>query len=885
MIASTGRRNKNGRAAVFSIVPVIESAPVQNHGEAVSPTANASTVHPRPSPKPTLVQRMYRTFSLFFVGRNSLLSDDVLLMQAPLEVKNARRDLMQVFTKLASNDNGTNGVDAGQRSSVQHRNSYQPAPTVQYSHTVSKPAMEEWVDERLRAFLQDYVRFAQHVALTGSAPGTASSPMVGSMGDGGHDLPTFSALQQAWSAFLPPPSDIETFLSHQRSAVSADDRKTQQTFRKLRGALQRTHKQSHLLLQRYATHTTFHERAMSLLHTLLIDLVGPETAAAKFFVLTLEKDFTPVQTFEDEDSNDPNNDTYLMVYQFLAAAVILGMNGFSLYYVLLRGVQQGVAWQAAYLLACIAQVATEVLFFQPLEVLVIDVLLPSLAYAEVRRGQRLLQSLAKEVIRTTINNAQHPSVTARAFDVPSYFFVSRPLAEAEASTSSAATTTSAWWSAMEANMVLRYHTIWPAGSLYYPQITSSSSMSHHGSVNHRQRSAVQPFSAMNQSPSPGYWRRQASALRTVLLVVLAQIPLELQRLLLRFFEPFLLGGLLLLWLNVESSGLNAIVIFVVVLALVVLGIAYACYRNHVDQQRRQQLQREEEELRARDELYEQQQQQQQLLHQQQQQSKGIELMSPAPYGASDADTATVLLRAPMLSSSAHQDATPRADHNTNAQIVNNVKKSSSKKMKKDKTNSKRMDDKSRKKERGHYERDQLQKKTSNSDDGDSSNSESGDELSSDDGSSSSSDEREETQQRGSPPHVSIAAADPPAVAVAGRTARQTSSSSSASSFRTLHSFRSMSFGSFHDVEDDVAGSATSRAHAVEDEEVEPVYFQSSHGGRGREGGPGDGEEEEGEMIDIRVQRLLSNASSASFNFTPGTSTNNTPALLRRKHYA
>jgi hypothetical protein len=329
-------------------------------------------------------------------------------------------------------------------------------------------------------------------------------------------------------------------------------------------------------LRRQLHYATENEAGVALLQTFLVDLLGTDSPAARFFALAVAKDFAA----ETQVASD--------VAQLAALTMLVIANGFALYFVLLRGVQQGPSWQQAFMLASVAQVFTEMLFFQPLEVLYVDVFLPSFAFTAVQRAQRQLSRLSRGLLaslKASVTSASSvpPGISSVSMDVPKSFFASRMVAEHEYRVAH-----------LEQPVITAYRTLWPTGSLRTGVIAHADAAAHgheaasdqpHGG--HRLGTRLW---AMCGAPWGPTWTQKV---QQSLFAALTMIPLEGQRIMVRFFEPFLLGGLFLLWLIVANNVIFLAVFFVG--TVLILGTALVlCLRSPVLLQQQEQQEAEQQ---------------------------------------------------------------------------------------------------------------------------------------------------------------------------------------------------------------------------------------------------------------------------------------------------
>jgi len=221
----------------------------------------------------------------------------------------------------------------------------------------------------------------------------------------------------------------------------------------------------------------------------------------------------------------------------LAMALLVGINFFFVYYTMLTGLRKGYAWQRLYLIACIIQFIVEIVMFETMECVWVNCAIPVLVSDEVRRvGDSLT-----EVIHNLCSNAETDS--NMFLNAPDYLFVSTNVAKK-------------FPMLMESILVQAYTTHLPGELARKWQV---------GSV-----ARIQRFHRARRATLFGA--------TVAVLQYLGTAPFVVQRLFIRFVQPFAFSALVLL-LNVIMTD----VIYIVVAVLVVLaGVAYGIYRHTID---------------------------------------------------------------------------------------------------------------------------------------------------------------------------------------------------------------------------------------------------------------------------------------------------------------
>ena len=125
------------------------------------------------------------------------------------------------------------------------------------------------------------------------------------------------------------------------------------------------------------------------------------------------------------------------------------LNLFFIYYSILRGYQKGIAWQRAFLMACIAQGLIEIFLNETLECLYIHYFVPRMvSRAEIEKVREVLQSCIRKLCESPSTVLSQHSGQSKVVDAPQYFFVSMNVAKA-------------FPMLMESMMVLSYHSHLP----------------------------------------------------------------------------------------------------------------------------------------------------------------------------------------------------------------------------------------------------------------------------------------------------------------------------------------------------------------------------------------------------------------------------------------
>ena len=110
---------------------------------------------------------------------------------------------------------------------------------------------------------------------------------------------------------------------------------------------------------------------LEILHLFVLDLLGRDTPAARFFEQKSDEDFKRTKVVTSAT-------------KAMAVAVLVVMKAFFAYYSVLYGFTKGLKWQRDYLLACITQMFVEIFINETLEVAWVNFFVPTLVAEEVQ---------------------------------------------------------------------------------------------------------------------------------------------------------------------------------------------------------------------------------------------------------------------------------------------------------------------------------------------------------------------------------------------------------------------------------------------------------------------------------------------------------------------
>jgi hypothetical protein len=157
---------------------------------------------------------------------------------------------------------------------------------------------------------------------------------------------------------------------------------------------------------------------LEMLHLFMLDLLGRNTIAAKIFREKFGEEFGHSRVVVDKQ-------------KYFAAAALLALNAFFIYFVMIKGVQKGRDWQVQYVACCMVQMGVDLLLFETIECAWLNFLVPQYVHEEVASAAEKLRSLTQRIagLRTDIEEAKpEQEVTKFFLNAPAHLFVSTKLA-------------------------------------------------------------------------------------------------------------------------------------------------------------------------------------------------------------------------------------------------------------------------------------------------------------------------------------------------------------------------------------------------------------------------------------------------------------------------
>ena len=160
---------------------------------------------------------------------------------------------------------------------------------------------------------------------------------------------------------------------------------------------------------------SIHHAGLEMLHLFMVDLLGRHTPAARIFREKFGEEF--------EDSH-----AVQLWQKYFCGLLLLGLNGFFIYFVLLKALQKGLEWQLQFLVCFILQFLVEVLIFETMECVWLNYSVPSFVRKEVEVALDKLRAQVDLVAPTTdVHKEIMPTYLVNG---PAHLFVSVKVAKA-----------------------------------------------------------------------------------------------------------------------------------------------------------------------------------------------------------------------------------------------------------------------------------------------------------------------------------------------------------------------------------------------------------------------------------------------------------------------
>jgi len=272
---------------------------------------------------------------------------------------------------------------------------------------------------------------------------------------------------------------------------------------------------------------------LEILHLFVLDLLGRETPAANIFTKKSDEDFRHTRVVT-------------MFTKIVAGSVLFCLNIFFAYFSILFGFTHGMGWQREYLFACIAQMLIEIFINESLECVWMNFFVPTLVSSEVQFANSIIIDTVNNLCKVNEEDNVGSSSGKHLVNAPDYLFVSTNVAKA-------------YPNLMESIIIQTYSNHlpgelakkWSGGGFMRRVMTRS---------NQRSRGIL-----------------GITAVLTLILSVMqyaATAPYMIQRMFVRFCQPFLLSGIIVLYYTVIRSP-----IYIAIFALAVLSlVGYVIYK-------------------------------------------------------------------------------------------------------------------------------------------------------------------------------------------------------------------------------------------------------------------------------------------------------------------
>jgi len=256
-------------------------------------------------------------------------------------------------------------------------------------------------------------------------------------------------------------------------------------------------------------------KGLELLHLFIMDLLGQNTVAANIFLQKSDEDFKTVKCVSPSRKG-------------LAWAGLVLLNLFFVYYTVLHGFVKGIAWQRAFLIACILQLLMEVFIINTIECIWINFVVPNLVVNEVQDALNALNIAINKVCSVSYADS-------RLFlNAPNFLFVSTNLCRE-------------FPDLLESIIIQSYYSYLP-GEL---------------SKKWQYRTNI-----LNSETGFVFRLRNLVVFLSLLLKLLGTTPFLVQKVFIRLTQPVILAGIALALMTVFSSTTNIVVFSVIVFAAI-----------------------------------------------------------------------------------------------------------------------------------------------------------------------------------------------------------------------------------------------------------------------------------------------------------------------------
>ncbi len=267
-------------------------------------------------------------------------------------------------------------------------------------------------------------------------------------------------------------------------------------------------------------------KGLELLHLFIMDLLGQNTVAANIFLQKSDEDFKTVKCVSPSRKG-------------LAWAGLVLLNLFFVYYTVLHGYVKGIAWQRAFLIACILQLLMEVLIINTIECIWINFVVPNLVVNEVQDALNALNIAINKVCSVSYTDS-------RLFlNAPNFLFVSTNLCRE-------------FPDLLESIIIQSYHSYLPGELAKKWQYRTNILTSETGFM---------------------FRLRNLVVFLSLLLKLLGTTPFLVQKVFIRLTQPVILAGIALALMTLFSSTTN-IVVFSVIVFVAIFAYGSRIYLRH-----------------------------------------------------------------------------------------------------------------------------------------------------------------------------------------------------------------------------------------------------------------------------------------------------------------
>jgi hypothetical protein len=298
------------------------------------------------------------------------------------------------------------------------------------------------------------------------------------------------------------------------------------------------------------------EAGLYILQLFIRDLLGRDTAAAKVFAVKAEEDYVTQPVVS-------------MPKKIVATVLLVLVNAFCIYYSILRGYRKGLAWQRSFMMACILQFLIEVFYSETLLCLYVHCFVPStVSHTEIKRVQSILHHCIHSMCKDFFDPTDHSESDRQLLNAADYFFVSTHVAKA-------------YPDLMESMIVLAYKSFMPGAIAHkWKRHDAIADASHgHEEINHAPVGEEIKLIASTHNSFAQRVLLSIAIFFTVLETMLVtSVPLSVQKMIVRFLEPFLWGGLSYTWLLISNSTVG-VSLFVIAVAAMIFMIVYRYYKD------------------------------------------------------------------------------------------------------------------------------------------------------------------------------------------------------------------------------------------------------------------------------------------------------------------